>query len=152
MKEDLTFHNYYKYIIICSLAYCIPVFWFFENERFRNAWLFYLGSFLFEAAVLLSAVLVSKKYGSDNRPRTLLNSGFKIMLFSIILNCVVVLGLGLIFKNNVLVRSPVNIGGLHMFLAVSATLINFFAAAFGVFLGYVTFREYEKNEKGEDVT
>ena len=61
MKEELSFSDYYKYCIACAVVYCIPVFFFFTNEKFQNTWLLYLGSVLFAFAVLISDVVVSKK-------------------------------------------------------------------------------------------
>src|SRR5689334_18332806 len=106
MKEELSFSDYYKYCIACAIVYCIPVFFFFLDEKFQNTWLLYLGSALFAFTVLISDVVVSKKLKNVSRLKAMIIAGFKIIFRSIIIACIIVALLAFIFRNNIYKQRP----------------------------------------------
>jgi hypothetical protein len=152
MNEKLSFSDYYKYSIACAVAYCIPAFFFFLNEKFSNTWLLYLGSALFAFTVLISDILVSKKLKNISRFRGMIAAGIKIIISSIIIICLIVALLAFIFRDHILKQTPVNFNSLYLLLPLSAILVNVMAAAFCVHVGAFSLFKYPKNAKGEDLT
>ena len=152
MKEKLVFSDYYKYSIITAAVYCVPVLFFFMNEKFSNAWLLYLGSVLFAFSVLVSDVLVSKKLKGLSRFRAMIAAGAKITFSSIIIAFIVVAVLAFIFRNNMFRQRPANFDSLYLLLPLSVILVNAMAAAFCVHVGAFSLYKYRKNAKGEDIT
>lgn len=152
MKEELSFSDYYKYCIACAVVYCIPVFFFFINEKFQNTWLLYLGSVLFAFAVLISDVVVSKKLKNVSKLSTMFTTGLKIIFRSIIIVCVIVALLAFIFRNNIFKQRPANFDSLYLLLPLSAILVNAMAAVFCVHVGAFSLFNWPKNAQGEDIT
>ncbi|HEY6978420.1 MAG TPA: hypothetical protein VH396_19110, partial [Chitinophagaceae bacterium] len=148
----LSFSDYYKYSIACAVAYCIPVFFFFRNEKFGSIWLLYFGSALFAFAVLISDVLVSRKLKNISRFSAMIKAGGKIIISSIIMVCLIVAFLAFAFRNHILMQKPANFNSIYLLLPLSAILINLMAAAFCVHVGAFSMYKYPKNEKGEDIT
>ena len=152
MKEKLVFSDYYKYSIITAVVYCVPIFFFFMNEKFSNAWLLYLGSVLFAFSVLVSDVLVSKKLKGLSRFRAMLAAGMKITFSSIIIAFIIVAVLAFIFRNNMFRQRPANFDSLYLLLPLSVILVNAMAAAFCVHVGAFSLYKYRINAKEEDIT
>jgi len=152
MKDKLSFSDYYKYCIACALVYCIPVFFFFINEKFSNAWLLYLGTVLFAFAVLVSDVVVSKKLKNISGISAMFNTGFKIMFRSIPIICIIIAVLAFIFRHNVFQQRPTNFDSLYLLLPLSAILANAMAATFCIHVGAFSLFNWPKNAKGEDIT
>jgi len=152
MKEKLVFSDYYKYSIITAVVYCVPVLFFFMNEKFSNAWLLYLGSVLFAFSVLVSDVLVSKKLKGLSRFRAMIAAGAKINFSSIIIAFIIVAVLAFIFRNNMFRQRPANFDSLYLLLPLSVIIVNAMAAAFCVHVGAFSLYKYRKNAKGEDIT
>lgn len=143
---------YSKYTIICSLAYIIPVYVFFKNEKFSELWLLYLGNSCFGCLLLVSGVFVNKKLHSSASLRSLLLPGLRVITSSIITICVLLGILGLSFRRDIVQQAPTNYNGLFIGLAINAIVVNFLLGTFAVFLGAVTIKTNQRNEKGEEIT
>lgn len=78
--------------------------------------------------------------------------GVKVVASSITLICVLLVILGLSFKSNTLQQAPANYNGLFTSLAINAVIVNFLLGTFAVFLGAVTIKTNQRNEKGEEIT
>jgi hypothetical protein len=152
MKEKLSLSDYYRYSVACAVIYCIPVFFFFINEKFSSVWLIYLGSVLFGFAVLISDVMVTKKLNTTSKFAAIIAAGAKIIFSSIIIACIIVALLAFIFRRHALQQKPANFDSLYLLLPLSAIVINFIAAAFCVHIGAFSLYKYETNAKGEDIT
>lgn len=143
---------YSKYTIICSLAYVIPVFFIFKNERFTDLWLMYIGNSCFTCLLLVSGVFVNKKLQSSASLRSLVIPGLRVITSSIITICILLGVLALMFRHTIIEKHPANYNGLFFALAVNAILVNFLVGTMAVTLGAVTIKTNQRNEKGQEIT
>lgn len=152
MQQRRLFPFYSKYTIACALAYIIPVFFFFKQQKFTELWLLYLGNSCYGCLLLVCGLFVNKKLHSAASLRALFMPGVKVVASSITLICVLLVILGLSFKSNTLQQAPANYNGLFTSLAINAVIVNFLLGTFAVFLGAVTIKTNQRNEKGEEIT
>lgn len=149
-KRLLPFYN--RYSAACALAYIIPIFFFFQNEKFAQLWLLYAGNCCYGLLLLISGIFVNKKLHSGASLRSLIIPGLKVIASSIVIICIVLTILGLVFKNKVVQNAPTNYNGLFFGLATNAIIVNFLLGSLTVFLGAVTIKTNQRNEKGEEIT
>ena len=152
MQEERLYPFYNKYSIVCALAYTIPVYFFFRHEKFSELWLLYLGNCCFGVLLLLSGIFVNKKLHSEASLRSLIIPGLKVIAGSIFLICILMAALALVFKNNIMQQAPTNYNGLFFSLAVNAVIVNFLLGTLAVFLGAISIKTNQRNEKGEEIT
>ncbi|HWB25233.1 MAG TPA: hypothetical protein VG738_07125 [Chitinophagaceae bacterium] len=152
MLEKRLHPYYYQYSIACAVAYLIPVFFFFGNEKFSEFWLLYVGNSLFGLLLLISGVIVNKKLHSVASLRSLIMPGIRVIITSILMICAVLIILGLIFKNKVVQQAPANYDGLFLGFAMNAVIVNFLLGTFTVVMGAVTIKTNQRDEKGEEIT
>jgi hypothetical protein len=152
MQEARLFPFYSKYTIICALAYIIPVFFFFKQEKFSELWLLYLGNSCYGCLLLLCGLFVNKKLHSAASLRSLIMPGLKVIASSITVICVLLAILALSFKSNHLQQAPTNYNGMFVSLALNAVIVNFLLGTLAVFLGAISIKTNQRNEKGEEIT
>jgi hypothetical protein len=137
---------HFNYSLLCSIAYCIPVFFIFKNERYSNAWLLYLGNFCFAFLLLVSNIILKNKKSNPQTLQPILTSAFKMEIASILFSCIIILLLIFIFNaSNAVKRAPVNILGFFYMLPLSAILINLAVGSFCVYLWAITSQEDENS-------
>ncbi len=83
MQEQRFFPYYIKYSILCTLAYCVPVYFFFKHEEFSKLWLLYLGNMCFGCLLLISGVFVNKKLHNSASVKSMIMPGLKVIAASI---------------------------------------------------------------------
>ena len=152
MQERRLFPFYSKYTIVCALAYIIPVFFFFKQEKFAALWLLYLGNSCYGCLLLVCGLFVNKKLHSAASLRALIMPGLKVVVSSITLICVLLAILALSFKTTVIQQAPTNYNGLFISLSINAVIVNFLLGTLAVFLGAITIKTNQRNEKGEEIT
>lgn len=152
MQEDHLYPFYNKYSVVCALAYTVPIFFFFRHETFSQFWLLYLGNCCFGVLLLVCGIFVNKKLHSAASLRSLIIPGLKVIGGSILLICVFVGILGFIFKSNIVQQAPANYNGLVFSLATNAIVVNFLLGMLAVFIGAITIKTNQRNEKGEEIT
>lgn len=152
MQERRLLPYYFKYSIACAIAYIIPVYFFFKHETFSELWLLYVGNCCFGLLLLISGIFVNKKLHSAASLRSLIIPGIKVIAASIILICVLLGVLAFTFKNHVMQQAPTNYNGLFFSIAVNAAIVNFLLGSLTVFLGAISIKTNQRNEKGEEIT
>jgi len=152
MQEKFLLSYYIRYSIACALAYCIPVYIFFKHEEFSQFWLLYLGNSLYACLMLISGLFVNKKLHNSASLRALIVPGIKVIFSSIIIVCLLVGILAVIFRHNIVQQAPTNYNGLFYALSVNAVLVNFIVGMLLIFIGAVTIKRNQRNEKGEEIT
>lgn len=152
MQNQALFPFYSKYTVACSLAYIIPVFFIFKQETFSQLWLLYLGNSCYGCLLLLCGIFVNKKMHSAASLNALIMPGIKVVVSSITLICVLLVILALSFKSHTLQQAPANYNGLFISLAINAVIVNFLLGTLTVFLGAITIKTNQRNEKGEEIT
>lgn len=152
MKEQKLFPFYSKYTIVCALAYVIPVFFLFKHQAFTQLWLLYLGNSCYGCLLLVCGIFVNKRLHSAASLRSLIMPGIKVIASSITLICLLVAILALIFKSQTTQQAPANYNGLFTSLAINAVIVNFLLGTMTVFLGAITIKTNQRNEKGEEIT
>lgn len=152
MQEERLFPFYSKYTVVCALAYIIPVFFFFKQQAFSQLWLLYLGNSCYGCLLLVCGIFVNKKLHSAASLRSLIMPGIKVIASSITLICVLLAILALSFKSHTLQQAPTNYNGLFISLAINAVIVNFLLGTLAVFLGAITIKTNQRNEKGEEIT
>ncbi|UAY52857.1 hypothetical protein [Ferruginibacter albus] len=131
--------SHVKPSLICSIAYCLPVFFLFRNDTYSNVWLLYLGNICF--AILLLACTIFLKNKKEGLPtiQSIMSLAIKIEIGSILISCLIILLLGFIYKDgNILKHQPANVLGLYYMLPLSTILINFVIGIFGVYIWSIT--------------
>ena len=152
MQEKFLFSYYYRYSIICAIAYCVPVFFFFKNEKFSEFWLLYLGNMCFGCLLLISGIFVNKTLHSSASLRSLIVPGIKVIVSSIIIIVLIVAILAVIFRKTVMQQAPTNYNGMYYEMALNVIIVNFLLGVIAVFLGAVAIKTNQRNEKGEEIT
>ena len=152
MQEKRLFPFYSKYTLVCALAYIIPVFFFFRQEKFSELWLLYLGNSCYGCLLLVCGIFVNKKLHSAASLRSLVVPGIKVIVSSITVICALLVILALSFKTTTVQQAPTNYNGLFVSLAINAVIVNFLLGTLAVFLGAITIKTNQRNEKGEEIT
>jgi hypothetical protein len=152
MEEKFFFSYYYRYSILCAVAYCVPVLFFFKNERFSEMWLLYLGNICFGILLLISGIFVNNKLHQSASLKAMITSGLKVIASSIILMCIITAILAFIFRHNILLQAPVNYNGLYYTLPVNVIVVNFLLGTLCVSIGAFSIKTNQRNEKGEEIT
>jgi len=152
MQERKLFPFYSKYTLVCALAYIIPVFFFFKQEKFSELWLLYLGNSCYGCLLLVCGLFVNRKLHSAASLRALIMPGLKVVASSITLICVLLVILAASLKIAAIQQAPTNNNGLFVSLALNAVIVNFLLGGLAVFLGAITIKTNQRNEKGEEIT
>jgi len=152
MEEKFFFSYYYRYSVLCAVAYCIPVLFFLKSDRFTDLWLLYLGNISFGILLLISGIFVNNKLHDTASLKAMMTAGIKVIVSSIIIMCVIVAILALIFRDSILKQAPVNYNGLYYTLPVDVIIVNFLLGTLCVSIGAFSIKTNQRNEKGEEIT
>jgi hypothetical protein len=155
MKEKFFFSYYYKYSLLCALAYCVPVCFFLDKETYSNLWVLYLGNICYVILLLISGIFVNKKLNDYASIKAMLTAGSKVIFSSIAMICVILLILFLVVKSSfggVVKLAPDVTDNLYYMIPLDATLVNLFIGFFGVGIGAVAVKQIQKNAKGQEIT
>ena len=138
MKEKYLFSYYIKYSIVCAVAYCIPVFFFFRTDTFSGAWLLYLGNTFYITLLLISGLFVNKKLNDYASLRSMIMAGVKVIVSSILIICVITTIMLLAYnRNSTVPLAPDKTDSLIYMLLMDAVFVNFIIGMMGVCIGAV---------------
>jgi hypothetical protein len=155
MKEKFLFSYYYKFSLLCAVAYCVPVCFFLANETYTNLWVLYLGNVLYVMFILVSGIFVTKKLNDSPSFNIMITSGAKVIFSSILIICIFLAIILLIDKysfGGVVKAAPDKTDSLYYMLPLDAILANCLIGFFGVVLGASAIRQNQKNARGQDIT
>ncbi len=155
MQEKFLFSYYYKYSLLCALAYCIPVFFYLENDSFTNSWVLYIGNTAYILLLLVSGYFVNKKLNDYASLRSMIIAGVKVIFSSILLICVLTTILAFAIRGNssaVVKSAPDTTDNLYYMLPLNAVLVNLLMGSFAVVVGAFTLKQNQKNARGQEIT
>ena len=133
----------FKYSVVCSIAYCIPLFFLFKSDKYSNLYLLALGNICFAFLLILSNIFLNKK--KDNL-QDMLKPALKIEVVSILISSIIAVSFIFIFnKNDIVRRAPANTLGLYSMLPLSVIFGNFILGSFSIFLWAIDSKKREDN-------
>lgn len=74
---------------LAGLLFCIPVFFYIKDAEYRDAWLLYLGSFLFFAVIWIHTLADSKKRQHNESTVALIFASHMATLLGILVACTI---------------------------------------------------------------
>ncbi len=143
---------------MAGLIYCIPVFFFIQEANYTQAWLLYLGNFLFMVIISVYLLFISRWKNENRGTLSLMGTGEKEVIFGTIVATVlasillVILIRGLFgngIPGKVLSDRPVNIirdrtHGLDFMVLTNAVTGNFVTGSFVSILLPPSLKKYRR--------
>lgn len=165
MFKKAFFKIYFIFAFLAAFIYCIPVYFFIRMADYTQAWLLYVGNFLFMAVIVAFLFYFSRLKNENLRTLSLIVSGQKAVvlgmaiagIISFILLIVLIPGLfGKGTPGRVLSEAPVNIlqgktNGLISMVLIDSTIGNFVTGAFmSLILPASLRRRTQRKDEGPD--
>lgn len=147
---------------IAGIAFCIPVFFYIKYAVYRDAWLLYLGCFLFFSVIWIHTLTDSRRRSHNESTVALIFASHMATLTGIALACLLSFLLLTAMIPGYLTSSvpgktlsgePVNsildkTNGLSIQVFLAATFINFSVGSFsGIILPFAAKRNQKKDQK-----
>lgn len=155
MQEKFLFSYYYRYSLLCALAYCIPVIFYLMNDTFTNSWVLYIGNTAYILLLIISGYFVNKKLNDYASLRSMITAGAKVIFSSILIICILTAILAFAIRGNssaVVKSAPDRTDNLYYMLPLNAIFVNFLMGFFAVIIGAVTIKKNQKNASGQELT
>jgi len=97
MLRHIHLRPYIVHALIAAILYCIPVTIFLQKAMFEQAWLLYLGNFLFLIVITLFLFSFNKKRNQNAGALAMLTAGNITTILGVLISCLLVLILLIIF-------------------------------------------------------
>lgn len=82
---------YLRFAILAAIVYCIPVLFFLRDATYKEAWLLYVGNFLFLFPVLLLLVQFNRQHKENTSSIAMLKAGSLVTVTGIVVSCLLCL-------------------------------------------------------------
>jgi formate/nitrite transporter FocA (FNT family) len=144
MFKKAFFKIYLRFAILAAIIYCLPVYFFIRKADYTQAWLLYVGNFLFMAVIVAFLFYFSRLKNDNPGTLSLIVSGQKEVVLGMVIAGVIsgilliILIPGLFGKGipaRVLSEAPANLlqgktKGLSSMVLIDSTIGNFVTGAF----------------------
>lgn len=144
MFKKTFFKIYFSFAFLAAIVYCVPVYFFIRKADYNQAWLLYIGNFLFMLVIVAFLFYFSSLKNDNPGTISLIVSGQKEVVLGMVISCMIsfimliILIPGLFGKgipSRVLSEAPVNIlqgktNGLSSMVLINSTIGNFVTGAF----------------------
>ena len=154
MNNRITFADYIITALLATIAYCIPLAYFFKNELVTNSWVLYIANSLFTITVVIATTVVNIRIHDETSIIKMISTGVKITTASIIIAIPFAIILFYLLGNHVI---PSNTTGNSLsitlpMLLINLVVVNIFLGTFAALIAALVFNKYPKNNKGKDIT
>jgi hypothetical protein len=89
MLRKLNIRKYFFYSLMAAVLYCIPVLIFIIHATYTDAWLLYLGNFLFMGAITYFMLTFNRKREDNASSTSMLVAGHATTVMGIIIACII---------------------------------------------------------------
>ena len=151
-----------RFAFLAALIYCVPVFFFIHHADYTQAWLLYLGNFLFMVIIAAFLFYVSRLKDVNTGTLSLIADGEKEVILGILIACVLSLLLLIILipglfgrgiPGRVLSNKPVNTiqdrtNGLDFMVLINTTICNFVTGSFASIMLPASLKRYRSRKRG----
>jgi predicted ABC-type exoprotein transport system permease subunit len=97
MFKNIHWRQYLPYAIAAAVVYCIPVILYLQRANFTQAWLLYLGNFLFLLAIIFFLFSFNRKRKENAATTSMVAAGHITVVAGIVLACLLSFILLLLF-------------------------------------------------------
>jgi hypothetical protein len=153
--------HYLPYAIAAAIVYCIPVAFYLNRASFGEAWLLYLGNFLFLTVIVSFLFSFNRRRDKNASAITMLAAGHITTAIGIVTAVVLCFILLLVFvpgflhsgtTEKVLQKAPANTvkdktGGLSFMMFADAVIGNLVVGSFASFMFPFTLKRDQTKEK-----
>lgn len=137
MWKKIHWRRYLTYAIVAAILYVIPVIFFLKRANYSDAWLLYLGNFLFLFVVTAFLFAFNKQRQQNATTVSMLTAGHITAIMGIIIACIFCTALVFAFNataHKVLADAPANTvkdssGGMGFMLFANAIFGNIVAGS-----------------------
>lgn len=154
MNNRITFSDYIITALLATIAYCIPLAYFFKNELVTNSWVLYIANLVFTIIVVTATTIINLRIHDETSIVKMISIGVKITIASIVIAIPFVVILFYMLGNNV-IPSSTTANSLSItlpMLLINLVIVNIFLGSFAALIAALIFNKYPKNSKGQDIT
>ncbi|MBC7722722.1 MAG: hypothetical protein H7068_11910 [Pedobacter sp.] len=154
MNNRITFSDYIITALLATIAYCIPLAYFFKNELVTNSWVLYIANLVFTIIVVTATTIINLRIHDETSIVKMISIGVKITIASIVIAIPFVVILFYMLGNNV-ITSITTANSLSItlpMLLINLVIVNIFLGSFAALIAALIFNKYPKNSKGQDIT
>lgn len=154
MNNRITLTDYLVTGLIATIAYCIPLAYFFKNELVTNSWVLYIANLIFTIVVVIATTYINKRIHDETSIVKMVFIGVKITMTSVLIAIPFVIALYYLLGNHH-ITSSTTYNSLNLtlpMLLINLVIVNIFLGSFAVLIAALIFNKYPKNSKGRDIT
>ena len=82
MNQNITIIEYFRTAIVCTIAYCIPILFFFRTQTLADSWILYIGNIAFIIVLSIATYLIHKRLHDQTKMGKMIAVGMKLTIFS----------------------------------------------------------------------
>lgn len=137
MWKKIHWQRYLAYAIVAAILFAIPVIFYLIKANYTQAWLLYLGNFLFLFVITAFLFSFNKRRKHDASTISMLTAGHITTLMGVVIACLLCLILVLVLgvsEHKVLAQAPANTikgkaGGMNFIIFANAVFGNIVAGS-----------------------
>ncbi|HUX83986.1 MAG TPA: hypothetical protein VMV20_02050 [Chitinophagaceae bacterium] len=146
---------YFRFALLGSVLYCIPILFLLFSPRSSNLWLPYLGNGIFICFLVIAILYINRRAADFAGLRTLLIGGMKITVLSIVVSCILILVMLAVFHEKLqqppVIRIQDGTNGFTSILLFNAIIVNFPGGAFATLIGSIAVKHDQKTDFGNEL-
>ncbi len=154
MNQNITIIEYFRTAIVCTIAYCIPILFFFRTQTLADSWILYIGNIAFIIVLSIATYLIHKRLHDQTKMGKMIAVGMKLTIFSSLFAIPVITALYYTFGYNKIVNNH-DASTMHSILYIlflSKIVVNILIGFIVVILVAIIYNQIPKNIKGEEIT